>query len=322
MIHEKIKIHMENSEEYAALYTYVLDHYEKLGVKKRPLVLICPGGGYDHTSDREGEGLAVMFNSIGVNAAVLRYSVGPTDFPTALSELAWAVAFLRSKAEEWHIDRDKVLVQGSSAGGHLAACLGVFWNMDFLKAEVQKGFGRIIGGNGRGMMGFDGSEDYAALRDDSEIRFPQISCEEIKPNGMILNYPVISSGTFAHAGSSNNLTGGLKNADAFTDEKGIPILEFLSLENRVTKDVPPCFIWHTFEDPVVPVENSLLFATALKKAGVSTELHIFPHGGHGLGLATCLTASNSGAEIEPEVNMWVPLVKNWLEMNYPLTLKY
>ena len=292
MIHEKISIKMKGSEEYAALYTYIQDYSVNLGVEKRPMVIICPGGGYDHTSDREAEPLALTFCAIGLNAAVLRYSVGPSEFPIALSELAYAVSLVRKNADAWHIDKDRILVQGSSAGGHLAACLGCFWNKSFLSKLISENTGE------------------------------EISAEDIKPNGMILNYPVISSGTFGHTRSRDKIAGSLKTADAFSDVKGIPIEEFLSLEKQVSESVPPCFIWATFEDRTVPVENSLLMASALRKAGVSTELHIYAHGCHGLGLGTCLTAGNLGKEIYPEVNTWVNLVKNWLEGNFPITLKY
>ena len=297
MIHEKISIKMPGSEEYAALYTYIQDYSERIGVEKRPLILICPGGAYDHTSDREAEPLALAFNAMGYHAAVLRYSTGPSEFPIALSELASAVRLIRKKADEWHIDKNRILVQGSSAGGHLAACLGTFWNMDFLS--------NIIAG-----------EEGAGAGPATEIK------ESIRPNGLILNYPVISAETFAHAGSARSITGDLENADAFTDEKGIPIREFLSLEKRITKDMPPCFIWHTFEDEAVPVENSLMLASALRKAGINTELHIYSHGCHGTGLGNALTAANEGKEVIPEIQSWPGLLRTWLERNYPITLKY
>jgi acetyl esterase/lipase len=60
----------------------------------------------------------------------------------------------------------------------------------------------------------------------------------------------------------------------------------LSNELQVTKDTPPCFIWHTYEDKTVPVENSLHFAEALRKAGVPFDLHIYQKGPHGLGLGS------------------------------------
>ena len=133
MIYEKIEIQLKNSEFKANLFTYFLDNSPEIDPeRKRPVVLICPGGGYAMTSDREAEALAVKFMAMGYHAAILRYSVAPARFPEALLQLATAVAMLRENAEKWHIDTDKIVVQGSSAGGHLAASLGVFWNKPFV----------------------------------------------------------------------------------------------------------------------------------------------------------------------------------------------
>ena len=138
MIHEKIEIQLKDSEFKANLFTYFLDNSPEIEPeRKRPVVLICPGGGYQMTSDREAEALAVRFMAMGYHAAILRYSVAPARFPEALLQLATAVAMLRENAEKWHIDTEKIVVQGSSAGGHLAASLGVFWNKPFV-AEALK----------------------------------------------------------------------------------------------------------------------------------------------------------------------------------------
>ena len=89
------------------------------------------------TSDREAEALAVKIYGNGLSCSDFRYSVAPARFPEALLQLATAVAMLRENAEKWHIDTEKIVVQGSSAGGHLAASLGVFWNKPFV-AEAWK----------------------------------------------------------------------------------------------------------------------------------------------------------------------------------------
>ncbi|HMP84779.1 MAG TPA: alpha/beta hydrolase, partial [Verrucomicrobiota bacterium] len=96
-----------------------------------------------------------------------------------------------------------------------------------------------------------------------------------RPDGGILCYPVISMGKYAHAGSRANLLG--------TNPPPELIAE-LSNELQVTTNTPPCFIWHTWEDTTVAVENSLQFAAALRAAGVRFDLHIYERGGHGLGL--------------------------------------
>lgn len=98
-----------------------------------------------------------------------------------------------------------------------------------------------------------------------------------RPDFMILSYPVISmSAPYTHIGSRDNLLG--KNADP-------QLLELLSNEKQVTKDTPPTFLFHTTDDPVVPVENAIAFYLALRKAGVPAEMHIYEHGPHGVGLA-------------------------------------
>lgn len=78
----------------------------------RPLVLICPGGGYEFTFDRKAEAIAVQYIARGFHACVLRYSVVPAKFPQSLYELAWSVAYLRKHAAEYGIKPDKIIVAG------------------------------------------------------------------------------------------------------------------------------------------------------------------------------------------------------------------
>jgi acetyl esterase/lipase len=104
----------------------------------------------------------------------------------------------------------------------------------------------------------------------------EIEKQSSRPDLGILCYAVISMGEFTHQGSKNNLLG--KNPP---DD----LVKLLSNELQVTAQTPPTFLWHTAEDRAVPVENSLMFATALAKAKVPFELHIYPKGNHGMGLA-------------------------------------
>jgi len=117
-----------------------------------------------------------------------------------------------------------------------------------------------------------------------------------RPNATILCYPVIHCPdelNVAHVGSFQNLLGDR------LEEHGH---EF-SCDELVTHDTPPAFLWHTAEDGGVDVINSYLYATALRRNGVLHELHVFPHGNHGLGLAPSL----------PHVAQWAPLMRNWLD---------
>lgn len=106
----------------------------------------------------------------------------------------------------------------------------------------------------------------------------EIETENHKPNASILCYPVISSGDFGHKDSFINLLG---SSDESSDT-----WKLVSLENQVTASTPPAFLWHTFADSAVPVENSMLYASALRKKGIPFELHIYPKGEHGLSLAS------------------------------------
>lgn len=122
-----------------------------------------------------------------------------------------------------------------------------------------------------------------------------------KPNAAILSYPVISSVEgVAHTGSFDNLCGADKELRAK-----------MSLETQVDSDTPPCFIWHTFSDETVPVENSLRFADALNNAKIPFEMHIFPNGPHGLSLSNHITANNKDFNVA-EVQIWVDLAIKWL----------
>ncbi|MSU66110.1 MAG: alpha/beta hydrolase [Opitutus sp.] len=102
-----------------------------------------------------------------------------------------------------------------------------------------------------------------------------IERESSRPDLGVLCYPVITFGEFAHAGSRRNLLG---------DNPPPDLVQNLSNQLQVTKDTPPTFLWHTVEDKTVPVENSLMFAAALQKAGVPFSLHVYETGAHGLGL--------------------------------------
>lgn len=260
IIHKKVPLSALGSADYAAFYTYFIDQSPELPSAGRPVVIICPGGGYQMTSDREAEPIALQFNAAGINAVIVRYSVAPARFPTALLEVATAVRYVRETAAEHGCDPNKILVAGFSAGGHLAASYGNFWH----RALISEALG----------------------------------CERdiLKPNGQILCYPVITSGPYAHQGSMQNLLG-----ERYEAEK-----DSQSLENFVTENTPPTFIWHTQADPVVPVENALLFVSALQKASIRTEFHLFPDGEHGLALCSAFTAAHN-SQIQPHAAKWMEL---------------
>ena len=263
---EKIEIKGMNTIQ-AYLQVYLHECSAELRDQNRPMVLLCPGGGYEFLSDREGDILALQFMAMGYHAAVLHYSVAPAVYPTALTELACAMQIIRSHSEEWNILEGKVYVLGCSAGGHLAASLGVKWK--------EKWLGEFVGA-------------------DTEI---------LRPDGLILCYPVITSGEYAHRGSFDALLRGIQTQETLDD---------VSLELHVNSDTPETFIWHTWTDGLVPVENSLLFVNALRKAGVNTEFHLYHTGGHGLSTAKAITRTPDWNEVQPECQDWLKQCEMWL----------
>ena len=270
MIHKKIEIKARGMEAVGNLYTYFLDSsIEMRPNEKRPVILLCPGGGYEMTSDREAEPMAMQFLAMGYHVAILRYSVCPVRYPAALLQVAESVLYLKKHAEEYHIDPEKIVLQGCSAGGHLAANYGIAWNSPFLTK----------------LMGMENDP------------------ERLRVAGLLLCYPVITSGEKAHEESFRNLLG-----EQYEEKK-----EELSLENRVTPDTPPTFLWHTATDETVPVENSLYFFQACLQQGVSAELHIYPVGGHGLSLANEETCRANGIGVQKECQSWIGLAQTWLE---------
>ena len=105
MIHKKIEIKARGMEAVGNLYTYFLDSsIEMRPNEKRPVILMCPGGGYEMTSDREAEPMAMQFLAMGYHVAILRYSVCPVRYPAALLQVAESVLYLKEHADEYHID--------------------------------------------------------------------------------------------------------------------------------------------------------------------------------------------------------------------------
>ena len=122
MIHIPVPGH-----EDASLEGYILDCELSLGQDtERPAVLVCPGGGYVYCSPREAEPVALRYAANGFHAFVLRYSTGRNCVGnTPLQEVSWAIGYLRENAKNWHIDPDKILTCGFSAGGYLALSAGL-----------------------------------------------------------------------------------------------------------------------------------------------------------------------------------------------------
>lgn len=272
MISERIYLYEEHQDVY--LDVFVCETTPELSVKKRPAVLIFPGGAYRYTSDREAEPIARAYLAQGFNAAILRYTTSEHNrpvfhkelgLPYPLLEASRAVCLIKDNAEKWFTDKEKIAVVGFSAGGHLAASLGILWHLDAIAdyLGIEKGYNR--------------------------------------PDFMLPIYPVISGTDHPNAASFQNLL------DAESPDR--TLLERFSLETRVDENTVPAFIFHTFNDTAVPVQNSLLLAGAMAKYKIPFELHILPDGPHGMSLAT---DEVSGAPNEYN-GRWVSWSAAWLK---------
>ena len=150
------------------------------------------------------------------------------------------------------------------------------------------------------VMGFSAGGHLAgsaSVHYDKKVYEPtdDIDAESARPDASILCYPVIDMFEYRHDGSRQNLLG---SRPLHSDK------ELMSLYKQVTVDTPPTFLWHTAADQAVPVENTLLYASALSKSKVPFEVHIYPYGSHGLGLA-------------PEnehVHQWAESLDKWLAL--------
>jgi acetyl esterase/lipase len=232
------------------------------GIANGTAILIFPGGGYGGLSmDKEGYRIAKEFNKIGVTAFVVKYRLPSDDIMVdktigPLQDAQQAVYMVRKHAAEWGVKTDKIGIIGFSAGGHLASTEGTHFD----KLVIEN-------------------------KDDISVR----------PDFMVLLYPVITFGPLAHVGSRENLIGKTPPKTQ---------VQLYSNEKQVTANTPPTFLVHAEDDNAVPVQNTLMFYEALLNAKVKAEMHIFQAGGHGFGL------NNPTSK-----DKWFDWCKNWLDEN-------
>jgi acetyl esterase/lipase len=212
---------------------------------KRPCVIICPGGGYTIlAAGHEGTDVAKYFNSIGVNAIVLKYRIPNAENQidktiAPLQDAQQAMLLARTNADTWGIDKNKIGIMGFSAGGHLASSLATHYN---------------------------------------DIKIENPTKVSLRPDFQILIYPVISFGPEGHEGSRINLIG---NAN---DEKTKKAIDYFSSEKQITKDAPIAFLVHSKDDDVVPVANAIHYYDNLIAHKVPAELYLYEKGAHGYGM--------------------------------------
>jgi len=227
-------------------------------------VVICPGGGYGHLAvDHEGHQIAQWLNSFGVAGFIVKYRHSA------------------SGAGYHH----PVPLQDAQRAIRTVRSRAQEWGVD-------PGRIGIIGFSAGGHLASCAATHFNAPFGAPKDPIDRASC---RPDFAILVYPVISFvEPFTHAGSRKNLLGA--NADKVLVEK-------MSSEKQVTPQTPPTFLIHTWEDKVVPAENSIAFYLALRQAKVPAEMHIFLKGPHGFGLGPKLEGASA----------WPGLCRKWME---------
>ena len=223
-------------------------------------VVVCPGGGYTGlATQHEGHAIAKKLQENGIAGIVLKYRLPNPKYVinkeiVPLQDAQRAIQLVREKAGEWGIIKTKVGIMGSSAGGHLASTAGTHFK------NVQ-------------------------ISNPLDI--------SVRPDFMILNYPVISfEDGITHNGSRYNLVGDNTIAEFVqvygNSLKYFPVhknkIEYYSNDLQVSGETPPTFIMHALDDEVVPVANTVLFIAALQQSGVPVESFFYKKGGHGFGM--------------------------------------
>lgn len=297
MLHKKMRLN--NS---ASLHTYILDGEISYQTKrKRPAIIICPGGGYLMTATKEGEAVAAEFMGRGYHTFVLRYSTyfkermtdvelipsinKEAQYPQQVIELAEAMHILHENADEWNIDTGNIFIMGFSAGGHITASLGNQWN--------KESFTEMLSFMPKG--------------------------EELRPKGLVLGYPMLHGCSSDYVIQNAHKDELIKHQTRFveqalfgtnhpTDEQ---VREVNMMEN-INEDTPSTFIWSLKNDRVLDTKMITQYVLQLMEHGISCEYHLFEQGEHGLGLANELYATRE-EEINLDVNMWVDLASNWLK---------
>lgn len=247
-------------------------------------VIICPGGGYSGLAiDHEGYDIAKKLNEKGIAGFVLKYRLPNALYVenkqiVPLQDAQRAIQLVRENAKKWGINPNKIGIQGNSAGGHLASTAGTHYQKSLIENPLKT---------------------------------------SLRPDFMVLNYPVISmADSLTHMGSRYNLIGeGLSPnelkavmSDWKTSEQKLTNLlvaeekiKEYSNELQVTSDTPPVFITHAVDDNVVKVQNSILFIAALQKNKIPVESFFYAKGGHGYGM------DNPTTDVE-----WIDSCTDWI----------
>lgn len=286
MLHERIRVPTSGGE--INMDAYVPDTTWKIDPDvRRPAIVVAPGGGHRFCNLAEAEPVALRFLAEGFNVFVVWYRVydALSPLPEGYGSLDWWEA---SKSHTFPLPQQDVAACVAHVRAHAEA-----WHTDPDRIAV---------------MGFSAGAYLAAclggLWNRAEYwRDMGLAPEDVRPDAVVLSYPVTVAD---HDGLPIVF-------ERMTGEKDPQKHQEISVLNWVTPDYPPAFLWHTFTDELVKVQNSIRLSRALTDAGVLNELHVFHTGRHGLTLCSDLTGTH-----QPECEKWPGMAARFLKRAMPV----
>ena len=277
-----------------ATYTaYLADEVGEGSRDARPAVIICGGGGFESIAAHECEPVALEFINRGYQAFVLNYvtaETGDIAYPAPEADLACMVATVRANAGAWHVDGNRVVVVGFSAGGFIAASVAARWREASLAGAVGA------------------------------------RSELLRPDAVVLAYPLLDLAAWRAWRTRDPRidlrvpkTGGKTGRDLVNEffsrlaggEADDEALAAICPAAAVDRQMPPTFVWHAADDQTVPVAQTYGFAARLAAEGVAHELHVFDRGGHGM---SCAGANALPADADEAHRERRETVRPWLEL--------
>lgn len=293
------KLYDENEKVYFQIYLQENSREKDKEIdskKKYPVMIVCPGGGYISTSDREAEPVALGYVAKGYHVIILRYTTkdrGNPQYPQPLLDLAKIMKIVHNRAVEWNVQEENIFLTGFSAGGHLSLNMAVHWNKEWLaeKSGIENKYLRPTAV----VLGYP----------LTDIPFIQKRAKKVPALHEVV--PDIGISRFQFL----NYTYKLMLGENYTEDQ----LRELSPVYCISEDTCPVFVWTTAQDELVFVGNTLKLGLALEEKNIPFEMHIFQNGPHGMSMATESSAKKGSAYNDEEVAQWFGLACNFLNRN-------
>lgn len=282
------------------VHAYVLDpeiSFKKY--KKRPAIVICPGGAYLTLAAKEGESVAARFLGMGYNVFLLKYITYfrerpetvdsepklnlNSHFPEQLIDLMTTMKLIHDNAETWGVDSNRVYTLGFSAGAHLVGTLAEYWDKEEYLSQIENAKPEMMKPRGVLMAYPMINTHYMINRNETEI-----------PPQMKPTYKYLKGAFFGNKELSES---DISKTD-------------LVLNARI--DMPRIFVWHSLEDAVVKPLDTIRFVKRLCELKVKHEFHLFQTGAHGMSLCDETTAVTKD-DISITNAKWIELGKLWLD---------